>query len=115
VIIDTTVSVMEEKMERNRRIDLYKDRQSKKSYNKKAVRKFLLTKGQDPGFHFNYVAFWKDGKIFDAHFVCDAVKDREAVKMHKEKIADFRKVLEKFENFMRFAKLSTQNSPKLLK
>lgn len=126
MIIDSTVSAMEDRMDKFRRLDEYinnrfckkpgwgwpSDRKARIEYRESAIRDFLIKQGKNPGESSNCVAFWKDGEIMDVHFLGELIEKsaNESAKEEKEYAEHFQGLLDKFVNFMRFGILSNQKN-----
>ncbi len=117
MIIDTTVSIMEENMGKLRRLDqLVENKFRKKSgwhwpaerhariqYRQAAIRDFLIKQGRECDFASNHVVFWKNGEIQDVQPLASPIsKESQQVFSNAEKDKHFQKLIDKFETFMKF-------------
>lgn len=133
MIIDTTVSIMEDKMDKLRRLDEHvknkfckrpgwhwpADRRARAQYRESAIRDFLIKQGKDPG-QLNYLAFWENGEIIGVHHLGEfglspAEMPKTKTTEEKEYEEHLQKMINKFVNFMEFGILNSQRNPKLSK
>jgi hypothetical protein len=116
MIIDSTVSVIERKIVKHRRLENLLSRKgfSTTSEVKKrlvanresAIRDFLIKEGKDTDDPLNYIVFWKCGKVDSVHLLSEPsdeelAKARAEKKQKKEEHMDA--LYEKFTKFLSFA------------
>lgn len=122
MIIDTTVSAMEDQMDKLRRLDEHlekmrgahlhwsncSDRKAKKKGRRSAIWDFLIKQGKDPK-PLNYVAFWENGTLRDVHTWPGSnvlVKPTEENKVEEVE----QKMLDKWAKFMKYRLPSSQRN-----
>ena len=124
MIIDTTISAMEDQMKIAHRFEeiiarkytkkpiwhCLTEHHAKIQYRESAIRDFLIKQGKDPERNMNYVAFWENGEIIDVHLLSEPSQQAKEEKYSEH----FNDLLNKFMAFMRLG-LSSQKSRELSK
>lgn len=124
MIIDTTISTMEDQMKVARRFEEIiarkyaknpvwhwpAERRANIQYRESAIRDFLIKQGRDPERDMNYITFWKDGEVIDVHLLSEPSQQSKKEK-YSEHLND---LLNKFMTFMKRG-LSNQKSQELSK
>ena len=118
MIIDTTISAMEDQMDKLRRLDEHVENKFRKKpgwhwpaerhariqYRESAIRDFLIKQGKRPEQLLNYIAFWENGEIQAVHILTEPAEEARV------RCVSYQKMLDKFASFMRFALRSNQRN-----
>lgn len=130
MIIDTTVSVVEDRMSKLRCLHEHVDRKSKQRMDAgtrmSMIREFLIKQGKTPKRISNYVAFWENDKLIDVQLAVHLAEDRiESTKILQGKIVGLtywekaldeehiKELTDKFVGFMKYGIPNSQRNQEL--
>lgn len=107
MIIDTTISVMEDAMSKLRCLDEYARNKLRKKQRRhrreSAIRDFLIKQGRNPEEWSNCIVLRKNDEIYDVQVLNSSEEDR-AREEH------FQKLIDRFGAFMRFGMSSSRRN-----
>jgi len=129
MIIDTTISAMEDQMGKLRHVDEVLDKSEgwnhfavsyiKKQYRNSAIKDFLIKQGKDPDQSLNHIVFWKNGRIVDVQLLAEPTEE-EKIQAKLEEDEKMRvqlrtsekrmqELLDKFATYIKYASSSRKN------